>query len=178
MILRVLIVFALGTALGGWLSFRYFARPEKSACVAVVAPPPAHSALSPAASVAPRVAMRRQSPQPATGPLAAPLEEAPRNENDRECPPNILGVRSANPTEGTLFCRCTQAATEEGAVWGSGTYTGDSSICRAAKHAGYWRADGDDVRVTLREGQARYEASESFGVQTQSYDAFESSFTF
>jgi hypothetical protein len=89
-----------------------------------------------------------------------------------------MALREGHGGESDFECRCSESATEEGNVWGSGVYTGDSSICRAAKHAGYWRFDGDEVRVFLREGQDRYENSEAHGVQTQSFGAFEASFTF
>ena len=41
------------------------------------------------------------------------------------CPDNFQDASKA------ISCTCTAAATASGLVWGSGTYTSDSRICRA-----------------------------------------------
>ncbi|MGZ3456577.1 MAG: LCCL domain-containing protein, partial [Polyangiales bacterium] len=65
-----------------------------------------------------------------------------------------------------------------GSVWGSGPYTSDSSICRAAIHAGVI-TDDDGGKVTLKisAGEKSYTGSKKNGVKTEDYGSFERSFT-
>ena len=64
-----------------------------------------------------------------------------------------------------------------GSVWGSGTYTDDSSIAAAAVHAGLLKAgEMGMIRVTTAAGQAAYVASEQNGIKSQAYGPFEGSF--
>lgn len=65
----------------------------------------------------------------------------------------------------------------EGRVWGTEIYSDDSSICRAAIHAGALDADGGGtVLVTLHEGQASYPASLANGVQSEVWGPWQRSF--
>jgi hypothetical protein len=83
------------------------------------------------------------------------------------------------PEEYQIYrCGCDAAATSSGSVWGSGPYTADSSICRAAVHAGMIGPDGGVVLVVRTEGLPSYTASEYNGVMTQDWGAFGSSFVF
>ncbi|HKW00546.1 MAG TPA: LCCL domain-containing protein [Vicinamibacterales bacterium] len=64
-----------------------------------------------------------------------------------------------------------------GSVWGSGTYTDDSSIAAAAVHAGLLKpGETGMIRVTTAAGQAAYVASEQNGIKSQAYGPFEGSF--
>lgn len=175
MVVRLLLAFGMGVVVGGWGVGRYLSRvetPEKPVAGAAERPAPPKPA-------APRIAAsppKARPPMPRTPPPPAPDPPEPvrADASERECPFNAMAARD----ESMILCRCSESATESGTVWGTGTYTGDSSICRAAKHAGYWRADGDEVRVYLREGQEQYEKSESYGVLSEAFGAFETSFTF
>jgi hypothetical protein len=64
-----------------------------------------------------------------------------------------------------------------GSVWGTGTYTSDSSICTAAVHFG-WIAQGQGGVVSFRQVQGldSYEGSAQNGVTTFDYGAWDSSF--
>lgn len=63
------------------------------------------------------------------------------------------------------------------AVWGSGPYTGDSSICTAAVHAGVFaHEDGGAVTVVAGGEQESYEGSEANGVTTSDYGPYGPSF--
>jgi hypothetical protein len=64
-----------------------------------------------------------------------------------------------------------------GGVWGSGTYTADSSLATAAIHAGLL-TDGEWglIRVEFANGLANYVGTERNGVATQSYGNFQMSF--
>jgi len=65
------------------------------------------------------------------------------------------------------------------AVWGSGPYTDDSSICVAAVHAGYITPqDGGTVTIMLTGPQDSFAGTERNGVSTFEYGAWEGSFAF
>ncbi len=88
--------------------------------------------------------------------------------------PSDFGGQSA-----PITCACTAAAAaaQGAAVWGSGPYTSDSRICRAALHAGAIPAAGGTVTVSPAPGQQSYAASSANGVQTSSYGPWSGSFT-
>ena len=66
-----------------------------------------------------------------------------------------------------------------GSVWGSGTYTDDSSICTAAVHAGLITlADGGQVTFRLTPGEESYTGSTANGVQSRDYGSWGASFQF
>jgi phage baseplate assembly protein gpV len=65
------------------------------------------------------------------------------------------------------------------AVWGTGTYTDDSSVCTAAVHAGLITfADGGVVTVEVRPGSEAYAGSERHGVETRGFGSWSGSFVF
>jgi LCCL domain len=62
-------------------------------------------------------------------------------------------------------------------VWGTDTYTADSSICTAGVHAGKITVDkGGAVTLEMRPGEPTYTGSARNGVQTTDYGAFGRSF--
>ncbi|XP_029474005.1 uncharacterized protein LOC115100013 [Rhinatrema bivittatum] len=61
-------------------------------------------------------------------------------------------------------------------VWGTDTYTDDSSICRAAAHAGILTDAGGQVTVEKRPGQNSYQGTTRNGITTSSYGAWPGSF--
>ena len=66
-----------------------------------------------------------------------------------------------------------------GSVWGTRTYTDDSSVCSAAVHAGLITvAKGGKVTMTVAEGRQTYEGTEANGVTSSDYGAYAGSFTF
>ena len=77
-----------------------------------------------------------------------------------------------------LTCACTTEAALSGAVWGSGTYTTDSRVCRAAIHAGAIPVTGGTVTVTPAPGQQAYQGSTANGIATEDYGPWDASFTF
>ena len=65
-----------------------------------------------------------------------------------------------------------------GSIWGTDTYTTDSSICLAAIHAGVIQADaGGKVKVKITKGLSSYEGSTRNGVTTHKWGSYDSSFT-
>jgi hypothetical protein len=91
------------------------------------------------------------------------------------CPDNARDLRG---TEEPVKCSCSAEAAAAGSVWGTDIYTDDSSICRAAVHAGVIGGDGGDVTVTLVEGQENYAGSAANGVDSRDYGAWSGSFAF
>ena len=102
----------------------------------------------------------------ANAPGAAPGRPA------RACPATAQEIRQ--PTD----CVCTAVAVETAAqVWGVDIYSDDSSICRAARHAGVVSPGGGTVRVTPRGPQPSFAGSERHGIATLNYGRFPRSFS-
>jgi hypothetical protein len=90
--------------------------------------------------------------------------------------PNSLSI---NPDLATPYtCACSSEAVREGTVWGSGPYTADSAICRAALHAGKLTAAGGTVTLEFGDGRDVYAGSRRNGVATHDYGAYPSSIAF
>ncbi|HEU5151021.1 MAG TPA: LCCL domain-containing protein [Iamia sp.] len=68
---------------------------------------------------------------------------------------------------------------EIGSVWGTETYTDDSSVCSAAVHAGIINpVEGGRVVIEIAPGEESYEGSEANAVTSQDYGSWPGSFTF
>ena len=66
---------------------------------------------------------------------------------------------------------------KEASVWGTDTYTLDSSICNAAAHAGKIQLEsGGSVTIELRPGESSYKGSVRNGIKTNDYGQYGSSF--
>jgi len=66
-----------------------------------------------------------------------------------------------------------------GSIWGTDTYTDDSSVCTAAVHAGLITVSaGGTVVIEIRPGESSYTGSSRNGVDSQNYDAWDGSFVF
>ena len=91
------------------------------------------------------------------------------------CPDNAAGLAVGV----RITCRCSAAASAAGTVWGSGPYTADSAICRAARHAGRTGSSGIEVVMfEVTAGEQNYPASSRHGVAAGSWGAFSGSFDF
>ncbi len=74
--------------------------------------------------------------------------------------------------------RCS-AGGELGSVWGTGTYTADSSICTAAVHAGLVdQAEGGTATIEVVAGLDAYEGTTANGVTSSAYGAYDPAFRF
>jgi hypothetical protein len=87
-----------------------------------------------------------------------------------------LGHKDDDKLDVTCPPSCKSAGTT---VWGSGPYTGDSSICRAAIHAGVITdEDGGSVKLEIKDGGDKtYTGSKKNGVKTEDYGTYERVFT-
>jgi hypothetical protein len=66
-----------------------------------------------------------------------------------------------------------------GSVWGTDTYTHDSSICTAAVHAGsITLAAGGDVTIRMAAGEASYTGSMRNGITSNDYGTWSCSYVF
>lgn len=105
---------------------------------------------------------------------APPVVSAPAGA-PQPCPENASDLAG---TGAAITCTCPEAGTAHQAVWGSGPYTADSSICAAALHAGAVSRRGGTVALRILPGQPRYPGSTRNGVQSTNYGAYEASFQF
>ncbi|MCX7371979.1 MAG: LCCL domain-containing protein [Alphaproteobacteria bacterium] len=107
--------------------------------------------------------------------LSFRFEGLPEFPQPRLCPDTMATF----PRGASLTCICTgEAALRTPTVWGSGPYTADSHICRAALHAGVIPVTGGQVEVNLAEGPASHPGSMRNAVQTRDFGAFARSFAF
>jgi hypothetical protein len=94
----------------------------------------------------------------------------------QSCPSTLTDYRGK--TGSVVTCQCSAEATGSGSVWGTGTYTDDSSLCRAALHAGRVTTAGGTINAVIRAGQSSYTGSTQNGVTSSSYDSWYGSFSF
>ncbi len=90
-------------------------------------------------------------------------------------PTNLVGYRNR---VGSVF-EFTVTGASGGAVWGTEVYTDDSSVARAAVHAGVVAVgETKTVTVTILPGQSAYPASVRNGVSSASWGAWSGSYAF
>lgn len=87
------------------------------------------------------------------------------------------GTTAFEHTAGTHAYDCPPSPSgSTAAIYGSGPYTIDSSVCKAGVHAGVITfARGGRVLIAVRPGQNRYPASERNGVSTFEYGEYDRS---
>lgn len=92
------------------------------------------------------------------------------------CPGSLTSYRGQNGA--VVTCSCSSAATSGGSVWGTGTYTDDSSLCSAALHAGAVTTAGGIISAVISDGRSSYTGSTRNGVTSLSYGAWPYSYSF
>jgi hypothetical protein len=95
--------------------------------------------------------------------------------NVSACPDNATGLRGSGVVE---ECFCSAAASRSGSVWGTGDYSDDSRVCRAAVHAGVIGDSGGRVVFEMTPGLSSYQPSIRNGVQSRSWGRWQGSFRF
>ena len=86
------------------------------------------------------------------------------------CPASAAGIKTS------MVCKCSASQTKHGTIWGVIDYTADSSVCRAAVHAGVIPAGGGNIRIAKRPGLSSYRGSTANGVTTHKYGKYRSGF--
>jgi hypothetical protein len=81
------------------------------------------------------------------------------------CPrnPGALAVGAS------VTCTCSPDAMKTGAVFGSARYTADSSLCRAAQHAGAIKDSGGTVTAHVAEGCPKFAGSSANGINSSNW---------
>lgn len=92
------------------------------------------------------------------------------------CPDNMRSYSALQPGE-ALKCTC-RASQVRGSVWGSARYTTDSSVCRAAVHAGVIGRNGGEVSVYKASGCPSFVGSTKNGVRTGKWGPYKQTFVF
>lgn len=88
----------------------------------------------------------------------------------------VLACTGFSADAAPYTCACPEGSDGGGSVWGSGPYTGDSDVCRAAVHAGAIPATGGKINVTAAPGQDAYEGSAQNGVTSSRWGSYGQSF--
>jgi hypothetical protein len=90
-------------------------------------------------------------------------------------PGNMTGMRGQDNQQ---FVFTVTGATD-GTIYGEGTYTDDSPLATAAVHAGMLNpGDTKDLTVEVLPGKQNYKAAFDFGIQSNSYGAWQGSYKF
>jgi LCCL domain len=71
---------------------------------------------------------------------------------------------------------CPPGCADQGGLWGTDVYTGDSGICRAAIHSGLIATNGGPVVVILDAGRPAYRGTVRYGIRSSDYGSYPSSF--
>lgn len=77
-----------------------------------------------------------------------------------------------------MTCQCNAEAAQDGTVWGTGVYSDDCRLCRAARHLGAIPAEGGVVTIIPARGLPHYVGTIANGVATEHYGEWGASFTF
>ncbi len=91
--------------------------------------------------------------------------------------PCAISAKDLGAAPGETLTYDCPAGCRGGSLWGTDTYTADSSICAAARHSGVIGDRGGRVRIKIVPGLESYSGSERNGVRSESWKAFEKSFT-
>lgn len=109
-----------------------------------------------------------QVPAPGPAPVAAPqVIEA-------GCSFNATEIHDAMGS--SHMVSCPPGCAEQGGLWGTDVYTGDSGICRAAIHSGLISPNGGPVIVVLDVGRPAYRGTVRYGIRSNDYGSYNSSF--
>ncbi len=73
---------------------------------------------------------------------------------------------------------CPADCRNTGSTWGTDVYTADSTICRAAIHAGLVTDRGGEVTVILEPGRPAYRGTARNGIRSSDYGSYRASYRF
>jgi hypothetical protein len=151
----------------GWYTYRLLGSEGSAPAVARTGP------ATPAANVG---AGPSGGAPPAAEPQVANLPSTEPAADVGPCPQMLL----INPDLPTPFtCTCSSETLHAtGTVWGTDVYTGDSSLCHAALHAGVVAAGGGPITVMRSDGRQLYIGSSRNGVASHDFGRYGTSITF
>jgi hypothetical protein len=91
----------------------------------------------------------------------------------------LVDCGAPNPFDGTSgsYTIVCVADCMNGAVWGSNPYTGDSSACAAAHHAGVIDATKRKFKITLGPAKSSFKGSTAHGITSSDFEHYPSTFT-
>ncbi|TQC39129.1 LCCL domain protein [Rhodococcus sp. WS4] len=143
-----------------------------------VAPPPQRTQQPPPrTTVAPPPQRTQQPPPPPPRPTVAPPQTQPpvtEQPSSADWSMTAESYRGADGGQASFECPPGGAFST---VWGSGTYTDDSSVCTAGVHAGVISQQaGGVVVIVISPGLSSYEGSTSNGVTSAGYGSWYGSF--
>lgn len=101
--------------------------------------------------------------------LAAVLAPAAKAQSSA-CPGNMSSYYNLKLGD-SIKCTC-PALTSGRTVWGTGRYTVDSDVCRAAVHAGAAPSAGGEVTIYIAEGCPIFRGNAKNGVQSTNYGPY------
>lgn len=95
-----------------------------------------------------------------------------------KCPGRFKALENVDESS-SVTCTCDAAQTQAGPLWGDeNIYTSDSSICRAAVHAGAITESGGSVTAKGAPGCSKYGGTEKNGVKAGKWGKYNLSFHF
>lgn len=89
---------------------------------------------------------------------------------------NAVDYRGNIGTRYVYVCPPNPSKSGVGMVWGTDTYSDDSSVCAAAVHAGKITFAGGSATIEMRRGLDSYTGSIRNGVATQDWPSWHGSF--
>ncbi|MFQ3567423.1 MAG: pre-peptidase C-terminal domain-containing protein [Aggregatilineales bacterium] len=111
---------------------------------------------------------------PIPTPAVTPEPSAPSAVIALACNDTAQGIVGPAGTTVTVSC---PADCTSGSIWGTDVYTDDSTVCRAAQHAGVIGAQGGTFNVTILDGQSVYTGSPRNGIESMSWGSWDRSFS-
>ncbi len=121
----------------------------------------------------------QEVPEPQDVPIPAPAPASEEVTVDKEAIDWKTDATQWRYDIGKRFTLVLPTNGSEGAIWGTGVYTDDSSIGTAAVHMGLITlANGGTVTIEMRPGQDSYQAMQLHGITSASYGQWEGSYVF
>jgi hypothetical protein len=138
------------------------------------------TACSTAATPSPNASEAEPTAAPPTATSTQAAEQAPEATATPDT--SVADAWRANATryrgmDGQQFDYDCPAGGEADTIWGTDTYTDDSSVCTAGVHVGVIALDeGGTVTIEIRPGEDEYQDTERNGIASQPYPAWGGSF--
>jgi len=116
-----------------------------------------------------------QAPPPAYA-QPAPAAYAPPGAQVIEAGCSYTGGQIRGEIGTSHLVNCPPGCGATGGLWGTDAYTGDSTVCKAAIHAGLITNNGGNVVVTIDPGRPAYRGSTRNSVRSSDYGNYGKSF--